>query len=227
MTGLPSNSKKWLALSLGLLVVGSLSACNYNERRAEVRGVEETAPRQAEEPAVRDLRSLQPGRSIGYYSGQFARLGYQVEDVDAINNQYVYDLRKGNERYQVSLGVAADQDRVNNVNVRSYRAVMTDQEGTGTQGTQTAQSGANRNQADQEAARITQAVSSLQTGKKAYEYIPLISRHGQVTEYHLDNDRAEIEFEANNRRYQAKLTVNPQTQQVSAIDVDRNVWELF
>lgn len=211
------SSKKWLNLSLVLLIAGSLSACNYQERRAEVRGTEETTPAGQQGatagPNVRDLHSLQPGQPIGYYSGQFARLGYRVDNVDAANNQYMYDISKDNERYQVSLGMEPNQDRVNSVNVRSYRAVSTEQTGG--------------KQADQEASKITQAVSHLQPGKKAYEYIPLISQHGKVTKYNLNNDRAEITFESNNRHYEAKLSVNPQTQKVSNIEVNKKVWELF
>lgn len=205
----------FIASGMILLVTTGLSACTQaNERQSYVREqpMENTAMNQEKEmPTVQNLNDLESGRNLSYYTDQFKRMGYTVDDVRSVGSRQVYDLRKGDERSMVSLAMQKDQkvgaadSTVSGIDVQRYQAQTPD---------------------EQAVSAVTNELRKLKPGKKPHEYIPTIAQYGRIVEYDTDRNGAEIEFQSskNERYYQVHMKVDPQRQIVTNIDVDRNIW---
>jgi len=226
-----------LASSLMIVMVGSLSACSHagNKTTAETQTGQEgvnyqaTADQNANttpEENKNTLKNLQTGQPLSYYNTEFNRLGFSVAHSTTMNDQHTYDLRKGDERYMVTLSTPDNQDQVNKVDVRELRSL------TSTTTITTATNTDNNNQANnkdnkQEVSATTKEIEGMQTGKKLHEYISTIdSKYGNVTEYSSNDNNAEIEFENNKKHfYQVNFKLDPNTQKVTDIKVNRNAWQ--
>jgi hypothetical protein len=212
-----------LASSVLILLAGSLSACSQSGHNTSAgvqtgqEGVnyqetaEQTSTNMTPEENKSALKNLQTGQPLSYYGNEFNRLGFSVAHSASMNDQHTYDLRKGTERYMVTLTTPDNQDQVNRVDVRELRTIGIANPTKDT---------------SQEVAATIKDIQSLQTGKKPYEYIPAIaSKYGDVKEYSSNDKKAEIEFEnSKNHYYQVHFTLNPTNQRVSDIKVDQNVW---
>lgn len=227
-----------LAGSLMVVMVGSLSACSHGGHKttAETQTGQEgvnyqaTADQNANmtpEENKNALKNLQTDQPLSYYNNEFNRLGFSVAHSTTMNDQHTYDLRKGDERYMVTLSTPNNQDQVNKVDVRELRSL------TSTTSITTA-TNENNNQANnqtndqnkQEVSATTKEIEGMQTGKKLHEYISAIdNKYGNVTEYSSSKDTAEIEFENSKKHfYQVNFKLDPNTQKVSEIKVAKNVW---
>jgi hypothetical protein len=235
-----------LAGSLMVVMVGSLSACSTtgNRTASETQQTNQegmnqpvnyqaTADQNANmtpEENKNALKNLQTNQPLSYYNNEFNRLGFSVAHSTTMNDQHTYDLRKGDERYMVTLSTPDNQDQVNKVDVRELRSL------TSTTTITTATSGSNNNNQNnknktndmnkQEVSNTTKEIENLQTGKKLHEYISTIdSKYGNVTEYSSNNNSAEIEFENSKKHYyQVNFKLDPNTQKVTDIKVSKNVW---
>lgn len=204
-----------IASGMILLVSTGLSGCTQaNERQSYVREqpAENTAmDREMETSTVQNLNDLESGKNLNYYTDQFRRMGYTVDDVRTVGSRQVYDLRKGDERSMVSLAMPKDvkagqaNSRVTAVDVQQYHAQTSD---------------------EQAVSAVTDELKTLKPGKKPHEYIPAIAKYGRIVEYDTDRTGAEIEFQSskNERYYQVNMVVDPQRQVVTSIEVDRNIW---
>lgn len=211
-------AQRFVAMSLVLAAISGFSACTMQREEVTEETIvpeEQTALElEGEQPVARqtgetqDLNNLQSGQPISYYTTQFERRGYQVQDVDYQNDRVVYDLTQNNRRHQVTLLRPEGQTRVERVETRELRRVAQDQ------------------QQDQEHQKVVQAIQNLEPGKRPVEYLTSLSQVGTIREYQLDGDRASVELEANNRQYDIEMIVNPNQQTVSSIEMDRNrIWE--
>jgi hypothetical protein len=242
-----------LAGSLMVVMVGTLSACSSTgnrttseTQRTTQEGVNQPVNYQATadqnanmtpEENKNALKNLQTGQPLSYYNNEFNHLGFSVAHSTTMNDQHTYDLRKGDERYMVTLSKPDDQDRVNKVDVRELRSLTsTTSITTATNENTDNNNNQNNNQANthktndqdkQEVSATTKEIESLQTGKKLHEYISTIdSKYGNVTEYSSNKDNAEIEFENSKKHYyQVNFKLDPNTQKVTDIKVNRNVWQ--
>lgn len=218
--------KRFLAVSMLLATIGSLSACTVTREETQVERevpeervtvTEEEAPMAEREVARRPmttqettqaLQNLQPGQTVSYYTQQFERMGFRTQDVDYQDDRVVYDLMRDNQAYQVSLIRPAEGERVQRIESRQLRQVA-----------------AGRQAQDQQSQRIVQQIQQLQPGKRPAEYIPMVDRFGKVTEYELRQSQATIEMEANNKRYHINMNLDPSGQTVRTISVDQRIWE--
>ncbi len=210
------------AISLMLLSVTGLSACNRteetrisreettvepDERTAATTQEDATAERPVGANQRDSLSNLEAGRQVSYYTQEMENRGYRVRNADYRDDRVVYQADKDNRTHEVTLMLSEDGRRVERVMERDARQM---------------ESAFRENP---EAQRISQQVQQLQPGKKAVEYIPTVSQWGRVTEYELDRDEAKIAFEANNRRYQINMDVDPNTQVVRTIEMQRHFWD--
>jgi hypothetical protein len=226
-----------LAGSLMILLAGSLSACSkagHNTTAGTQEGVnyQETAEQPANMTPDENksaLKNLQTDQPLSYYNNEFNRLGFSVAHSTTMNDKHTYDLRKGDERYMVTLSTPDNQDQVNKVDVRELRS-LTSTTSITTATTEGSNKNQNNNKANdmdkQEVSNTTKEIESLQTGKKLNDYVSIINnKYGNVTEYSSNNNSAEIEFEnSKNHYYQVNFKLDPNTHKVSEIKVDHNVW---
>jgi hypothetical protein len=254
--------KLFTASTLMILMAGSLTACSTNQNRTaseapivgqgemnqpvNYQATAEQDSASAQESATQ-LKNLKPGQPVSYYSNEFSRLGFNTVDVNTMREQRTYDLRKGQDRYVVSLITPDNQEQVSQIDIQQYRL----EDGTNRQDTNMATDTEHRTTTDRtttENAGTDQATqtsrttttsrnvgtalpelkNNLKPGKQPHEYISAVAKYGRVHEYDADNKEAEIEFEGKDKeRYQIHMTVDPQTQKVTQIDVDQPVWNAF
>jgi hypothetical protein len=194
------------------------------------------------EQNANNLRNLKTGQPVSYYNNEFSRLGFNVVDVNTMREQRTYDLRKGQERYVVSLITPDNQDRVSQIDIQQYRLsdatdramdretrTTTRTETTGRETDRQATQTDRTTTAEQNlATAMPELKNSLKPGKQPHEYISTVAKYGRVHEYDADNREAEIEFEGKDReRYQIHMTVDPQTQKVTQIDINQPIWRAF
>ncbi len=208
------------AVSLALLTIGSLAACNFEQTRqvgqqpgaeSERGATDETAEGRAAVQEEAGLNDLEPGQNLAYYNREFERRGFEVYDVKRRgDNEMVYDLRRDDERYHVRLTRRGDE--VSDVEVQQAQRL-----------------GEQQRSQNQQVAALVQEIQNLQPGKKPTEYINQLSEHGKVTEFNWDDDKAEIQLETRDKRasVEIQMQVNPQTEQVTRIDVEEDdIWTL-
>lgn len=235
------NMKWILATSLSLMTVVTLSACNQTQERqisVEREGAEGVGQVREDESAslsnqqVADrLEGLQSNQPLDWYTQEFQRMGLQVVDVSTRENNVRYDLRRGDQRFLVTLELDEEQmatqdqagrevatQRTTDLSNRRVQDVQVDQFTVGRLDEQ---------QGDQQVTALMSQLEQLQTGKQPVEYISDISRHGRVTEYEWSGNTAEIEFEdPSGRQFTVDMNVDENTNRVTSIDVNREFWRI-
>lgn len=222
---------QFLALSLAVMTVGTLAACNQAGREVGMGQDEaadttvnvdtgeserQSAVRGTSEGTAGHLADLKPGQPLSYYTQQFEQQGYEVVDMNRQGDRVTYDLMKRGatageqqDRHRVELMRPQGQENVSDVRVAQGRQFNT------------------RDQKDQQTSQMVQKIEQLKPGKKPIEYLTQLTQFGQVREYQMDEDKATVELEANDKTYNVEMALqgaeNQQT--VSNIQVDENnIW---
>lgn len=224
--------KEMMAMSLVLMAVTGFTGCNMGrppetgmapeeegvmtpeEQMAEAErqrlgedGMAE-GERTVSEP-VSNIENLQSGQPLSYYNQQLERMGYTIHDMDRSDDQVIYRVGKDRNIYQVTLTQPMDTRQVRDVDVKQLR-----------EWTVTSQ------RQDPQAQRVLQQVEQMAPGKKPVEYLPQLGNIGTVTDYKLDDDKATVHLETNNKRYKILMDVDASRNTVTDVKLEQPVWDI-
>lgn len=221
---------KFLAMSLVLVMAGSLAACNQANRGElganRTTMDQELASGQSEvRGRAASLEDMEEGHTLDYYLSQFEQQGYDVADVQRQGNGWLYDLRRNNgqERFLVTLQKDENSNQINDINVDKLERIDISQ--------------------NQDAKQLANRLSQLKAGKQPAEYFTELSHVGTITDYKLNDDsakitilsdmgttsranQAEVREAAKDRdlEFHVNMDVDPATNKVVVIKVDQDAW---
>lgn len=192
------NQKALMATLLILFSGMVLAGCAKHEStptmgRSEVREVMSSS-----------LQDLKEGHPASYYVGEFERLGYKISAADYQPEQTRYELKKGTTIDEVTLIHPMGRSTVSQIQVKQLGWFS-----------------ANATNKDMATQTLRQELTLLKTGKKPEEYIPLLEKYGTVSEYKLNRENAKIRLSDHNRHYKIQLNINPETQKVTSIELEK------